>query len=472
VERSGMIQEPVVGRVHFVHRTFEEFLAAKAAMDAGDIGLLIDKADDDQWWEVIILAAGHAGQKDREALIQGLIRRGDKERSSFRLFKNRNEPLSYQLYLLAVNCLEASVDLSPETAEEVQKRLVELVPPRDMQTALALSQAGELAVPYLKYDENYSSETVHACVQALIQIGGDAAVEVLNSYMRERPSQAVQALSQAGESAILSLLQTGSDAAFEVVNGYMREKPSQAVEALIQAGELAVPYLKYDEKYDSKTVHAYVQALIQIGGDAMIEVLKVYTKERSGQVRPQLFDAVGVIDRQSYFKNILGRLDFQSLDLLIVSSLEGFEHLTSLTSLSLKGMTQVRDLNSLSSLKNLTSLALSGMAQVRDLSPLSLLKKLTALSLRGWTRTIDLSPLSSLTSLTFLSLRGGTQVRDLSPLSSLANLKSLVLSGSVLVRDLSPLTKISTLEKVHIIGRAKGIKVPKKLSEHVDVRFR
>lgn len=58
VERSGMIREPVAGRVDFTHRTFQEFLAANATKEESDTGFLVGNAHNDQWREVIILAAG------------------------------------------------------------------------------------------------------------------------------------------------------------------------------------------------------------------------------------------------------------------------------------------------------------------------------------------------------------------------------------------------------------------------------
>ncbi len=58
VDRSGMIREPVAGEIDFTHRTFEEFLAAQAAIDEQDIGFLVDKSIDDQWRETVILASG------------------------------------------------------------------------------------------------------------------------------------------------------------------------------------------------------------------------------------------------------------------------------------------------------------------------------------------------------------------------------------------------------------------------------
>ena len=68
IERSGMLREPVKGFVHFAHRTFQEFLAARAVLDEDDIGVLVKDASDDQWREVVILASGLASQKNREDL--------------------------------------------------------------------------------------------------------------------------------------------------------------------------------------------------------------------------------------------------------------------------------------------------------------------------------------------------------------------------------------------------------------------
>ena len=79
VERSGMIREPVVGEIDFTHRTFQEFLAAKAAADEMDIGVLVTNAHNDQWREVIILATGLATKQMRDELINRLITRGDTE---------------------------------------------------------------------------------------------------------------------------------------------------------------------------------------------------------------------------------------------------------------------------------------------------------------------------------------------------------------------------------------------------------
>lgn len=110
VERTVLIREPVLGYIDFTHRTFQEFLAAKAAVNEEDIGVLIRNAQDVQWQEVIVLAAGMATRKLREELIKNLIQRGDVDKNQ-----------KHQFYLLAISCLDTTVDLEPTIREKVKK---------------------------------------------------------------------------------------------------------------------------------------------------------------------------------------------------------------------------------------------------------------------------------------------------------------------------------------------------------------
>jgi hypothetical protein len=161
VDRSGIIREPFAGHIDFTHRTFQEFLAAQEALDEGDLGVLVRNAHDDQWQEVIILAAGLASKKVRGELIQALIARGDQE------------PLRrHQLHLLAVACLETSIELDQEVKIEVQRRLAELVPPKNMKEAKALASAGELTIPYLTKRVPMLGSAAAASIRTLALIGG------------------------------------------------------------------------------------------------------------------------------------------------------------------------------------------------------------------------------------------------------------------------------------------------------------
>ena len=183
VERTSILREPVSGHIDFTHRTFEEFLAARAALDEGDIGVLVKNAHDDQWREVIILASGLATKKVREKLIHELLKRGDLE-------KDRR----YQLHLLAVSCLDTSVELGQDVKTEVTKRLGTLIPPKNMTDAKALASAGELAVPYLINKKRYSATTTAACVRTLALINSEAALKALESYSNDTRTTVIDEL--------------------------------------------------------------------------------------------------------------------------------------------------------------------------------------------------------------------------------------------------------------------------------------
>ena len=57
----------------FVHRTFHEYLAAKSLVASNNIGELVRNAADDQWREVVILAAGQGNTQQTSDLLRGLL---------------------------------------------------------------------------------------------------------------------------------------------------------------------------------------------------------------------------------------------------------------------------------------------------------------------------------------------------------------------------------------------------------------
>jgi hypothetical protein len=178
VERSGIIREPVAGKIDFTHRTFQEFLAAQAALDEDDVGVLVRNANDDQWREVVILAAGLARPKESGELIDMLIARGDKE----------NE-YRHRLHLLAIACLETAIELDPQVRTKVQERMAQVLPPNSMEEAQALASAGELAVPHLVSRPQYREPTAAACVRTLTLIGGEVSLPPLETYAEDTRAQ-------------------------------------------------------------------------------------------------------------------------------------------------------------------------------------------------------------------------------------------------------------------------------------------
>lgn len=174
VLRSGVLREPSSGSVDFVHKTFQEYLAAKVAVDDGHLPMLIGKGAADTWREAIVMAAGHASLRQREQLITGLLERGAKPH------------LRHRLHLLAVACLETSPELTPTTRTAVEGCFADLVPPRSMGDARGLAAAGATAIPYLRRLTQLTATQAAATVRTLASIGGDAAMEALRAFSTDK----------------------------------------------------------------------------------------------------------------------------------------------------------------------------------------------------------------------------------------------------------------------------------------------
>ena len=190
VHRSGLVREPAPGRFDFTHRSFQEFLAAKAALDEDDLGVLLQNANNDQWREVIILAAGLASQKTSAELINSLITRGDQDTNQ-----------RHRLYLLAGACLETAIELPQNVRAEMQIRMGQIIPPKNMDDAQALASAGELVLAHLsklraEYQDTESSAA--ACVRALVLIKGNESLEILTSYLHETRPVVLEEMLMAG----------------------------------------------------------------------------------------------------------------------------------------------------------------------------------------------------------------------------------------------------------------------------------
>jgi hypothetical protein len=391
VERSGIVREPVPEHIDFTHKTFQEFLAAQAAINEGDTGLLIENAHKDQWREVVILAAGVTKkERGREEIISGLIERGD------RTAKDR-----YQLHLLAVACLENSLSLSPELKAQVEARLEKLLPPKNMTDAKALATAGELAFPFLAKYTDCKAGIAAACVRTLSLIGGEQALDILEEYARDYRI-------------------TITD---ELAKGW-------------QSSDLKAEYGR--------------RILARIWNS-----------------RSELFlQRISSLDGLQFLTN-LSSLDLSGCSQ--ISDLSPLGHLTNLTSLDLSECSQVNDLSPLRDLINLTSLRLSRCSHLSDLSPLEHLTNLTSLDLNRCSQLNDMSSLTHLTNLTSLSLSRCTQVNDLSPLTHLTNLTSLNLGGCSHLSDLSMLAHLPKLKGLYAWGISKAISIPQAIIKRVHI---
>ncbi|MFL4906144.1 NACHT domain-containing protein [Streptomyces sp. MMS24-I2-30] len=175
--RSGLIRQPGDGVVDFVHRTFQDYLGARYAVEQGHLDVLAGRADDTQWEDVIRMAVAHARPRERAWLIRQLLA--------------REVP---RLTLLALACLEHATALDPAVRAEVERRAAELIPPGTKEEASALAEAGPLVLELLPGPEGLTNEQAHGVTVTASLLGEEepeGALAVLRRF-REHPDLTVR----------------------------------------------------------------------------------------------------------------------------------------------------------------------------------------------------------------------------------------------------------------------------------------
>ncbi|MFE1793419.1 NACHT domain-containing protein, partial [Streptomyces sp. NPDC059525] len=175
LQRSGLLREPAPDTVHFVHRTFQDFLGARAAVEEGDFGLLTGHAADDQWEDVIRMAVALARPAERVGIFRDLLALGD---------GSADRRTQARVYLLAAACLEHATTLAPETRAEVEARTASLIPPRNEDEARALAEVGPLVLGLLPEPDALVGTEAFRVVITASHVASEAAVPVLARFAR------------------------------------------------------------------------------------------------------------------------------------------------------------------------------------------------------------------------------------------------------------------------------------------------
>jgi hypothetical protein len=173
VLRSGLLRRPGEGTLDFVHRTFQDYLGARYAVEEGHLDVLAGRAGDTQWEDVIRMAVAHARPGERAVLLRRLLA--------------EDTP---RLTLLALACLEHATALDPAVRAEVEARAGALVPPGSTEDAKALAEAGPLVLELLPGPEGLTDAEAHGVTVAaslLAEREPGGALAVLRRF-RDHPS--------------------------------------------------------------------------------------------------------------------------------------------------------------------------------------------------------------------------------------------------------------------------------------------
>jgi hypothetical protein len=173
VERSGVLREPALDKIDFIHRTFQEYLAAREAAEQSMGGMLAGQAHLDTWRETVIMAAGHGNSPMRTELIEGILRRADREPRHRRA-----------LILLAAACRETMPSLQPpELNTEIDRCLDGLLPPRNRTEAMSLYTVGDSLLQRLPTSgRNLTPKQAAAVIRTAALVNGPNALSLLAGF--------------------------------------------------------------------------------------------------------------------------------------------------------------------------------------------------------------------------------------------------------------------------------------------------
>ncbi|MPY63984.1 NACHT domain-containing protein, partial [Streptomyces spongiae] len=175
--RSGLLREPAEGRVDFLHRTFQDYLGARLAVQELDFDLLVNNAEKDEWEDVILLALAHARPQEAEQMLRRLVAQ-DTSRGK----------------LLAAAGLRYVAEVDPSVRTSVEDGVAELVPPHWSGAARELAQAGgDLVLALLPGPEDLHPAVAMMVAETAVQLGSEASLHFLTRF-REHPDARVQML--------------------------------------------------------------------------------------------------------------------------------------------------------------------------------------------------------------------------------------------------------------------------------------
>ncbi|MFE8915099.1 NACHT domain-containing protein [Streptomyces globisporus] len=181
LNRSGLLQEHGDDTYQFIHRTFQDYLAAKELVEDDHLGELLRHVDEEAWEDVILLAAGHCGRRELAVLVDGLLDAGLRHEEGT---LNR-----VGIHVLAALCAQHAAWLERTVQERVRQSVAAMFPPTDEAQATLLAWLGEAALTFLPKAGSLPSDapSVRCTVKLVGLIGGRSAISHARAWAREHP---------------------------------------------------------------------------------------------------------------------------------------------------------------------------------------------------------------------------------------------------------------------------------------------
>jgi len=184
LNRSGLLREHTHDTYQFIHRTFQDYLAAKELIEGDHVNELLRHADEESWQDIILLAAGHCGRRELALLVVGLLNAGEahKKRSADRA----------TLHVLAALCEQHAAWLDGGVRERVRLCVAALFPPGRDRLVRTLARLGPTALVNVPAPETCEPNSGQAerLVDLIGLVGGYEALPLARAWARVHPGLA------------------------------------------------------------------------------------------------------------------------------------------------------------------------------------------------------------------------------------------------------------------------------------------
>jgi hypothetical protein len=441
IHRSGIVREPEFGRMDFVHTNFQEYLTALEAAESGDVGLLIDRADQESWRHIVVMAAGHANAPVRAELIGELLSRAEPRTKQGRGYA-----------LLAAACLETVPALEPVLLRDIQRKIMPLLPPHTKEESRFLSAIGEPLLRFLPPATGLLREPeAVATVYAAAMVNGSAALATLARYAQDGREHVQREL-------------VASWGYFDpefYAQRVLADAPLPGGLVYVTNPQL-LPHL-----HRLKHLGAFD---VDLAEPAELSALSSMSGFRSLQLRGAAASSIGTLGTCPGLERLILSSFLMEDGILPLPALPGLRHL------DIQATTPLPDLGFLSEMPGLTSLGLGRLGAVTDWTPLFALRKLEQLLLVD-AGPIDLTEAGFLPALTYLSISAGSDLSgslpgvfsrvsrletlqfshcgwltELDGIENVTSLGGLSLQGCDRLRSIEPLGKLPALWRLHLDG--------------------
>ncbi|CAL9600020.1 hypothetical protein SUDANB1_05403 [Streptomyces sp. enrichment culture] len=188
INRTGLLQELSSDSVQFIHRTFQDYLAAKEFVENDSLDELVLHADDEAWQDVIKMAVGHCNRPDSRRLIQDLLRVGER----FSRARSRRDA-----FILAAVCANSAIFLEDSVRASVWEKIASLMPPRNHRDAAEFGSLGPTVLGMLPGPDGLLPASAAAVVATAAEIRGESALALIKTFATHPSTQVRRAVVEA-----------------------------------------------------------------------------------------------------------------------------------------------------------------------------------------------------------------------------------------------------------------------------------